>query len=228
MAGILDRISTIARANINDLLDKTQNPEAELNYFIQQMADGIKEADKAVTASVSQQKLLQINAEQSRKQAHDWEVRSEKAVSAGRDDLATEAIRQQNKFEQEAATYDSQYQEQKGLADKLRGQLDTLRQKFRETETNKINLIARYRMAKTAQKVSGVRDPGTGLNEGGYSRMERKIMSEEARATMDEVPGAVAQAEIDALPGDTGIEAELAALKARLNPPPTQPDSENK
>lgn len=220
MAGILERISNIARANINDLLDKAQNPEAELNYLIQQMSDSIKEAEQAVKAAIGQQKLLQINAEQARKQAHEWEVRSEKAVSAGRDDLAAEALRQKNKYNLEAETYDSQFNEQKVLADKLRGQLDTLRQKFRETDLNKTNLIARYRMAKTAQKVTGVRDPGTGLNEGNYSRMERKIMAEEARAELDDNAGSAAEAEIEKLSGDTSLEDELAALKARLNLPP--------
>jgi phage shock protein A len=220
MAGILERMGMIAKANVNDLLDKAQNPEAELNYFIEQMRGSIQEAEKAVSEAVAQQKLLQINAEQARKQASEWESRSEKAVKAGRDDLASEALRQKNKYEQEAATYNSQYEEQKVLADKLRGQLEVLRTKFRDTELNKNNMIARYRMAKSAQKITGVRDPVTGLNQGDYSRMERKIMGEEALAEMaDTNTGSATQAEIDKLGPDTSLEDELAALKARLSPP---------
>ena len=220
MSGILERMGMIAKANVNDLLDKAQNPEAELNYFIEQMRGSIQEAEKAVSEAVAQQKLLQINAEQARKQAAEWESRSEKAVKAGRDDLASEALRQKNKYDQEAATYNSQYEEQKGLADKLRGQLEVLRTKFRDTELNKNNMIARYRMAKSAQKITGVRDPVTGLNQGDYSRMERKIMGEEALAEMaDTNTGSATQAEIDQLGPDSSLEDELAALKARLGTP---------
>lgn len=220
MAGIVERITNIARANVNDLLDKAQNPEAELNYFIQQVLDSIPEAEKAVAQAVAQQKLLQINAEQARKQAGEWENRAQKAVAAGRDDLATEALRQKSVHEQEAETYESQLGEQKVLADSLRQQTDVLKHKYRELELNKNNLIARYRMAKAAQKITGVRDPGTGLNEGDYSRMERKIMAEEALTELEGGTSAAAEAEIDSLGKDTSLEDELAALKARLNLPP--------
>lgn len=214
--GILDRVNMIVKSNVNDFLDKAANPKKDLDLYIYDMGDGIKEAEQGVQDTLVQVKMLENNAKEARNKAAQWEQRAEQAVKAGRDDLATEALRQQRNFQEEAANYEAQYAEHNQIGKELRVKLDELRLKYDDLQRNKVNLLARYEMAKTAQKVTGTRDPLTGLNQGDLSRMERKINAEQIRADMDTVPGAAAEAEIDKLAGGDNLDDELAVLKEKM------------
>jgi phage shock protein A len=216
--GILDRIGMIVRSNVNDMLDKSANPEADLNLFMLDMQKGIKQVEEEIYNSVAQQKMLEINATEARRKAQEWDAKAQTAVRAGRDDLATEALRLKLSAEQEAESFEKQASDQKATTTQMRAQLEELKRKYAETDQNKGNLIAKYNMAKYGQKVMGVRNPVTGLPESDYSRMEQKIMAQEARAAMDQdtLRAAAAEAELNNLQTEATLEDELAALKQRM------------
>lgn len=214
--GILDRINMIVKSNVNDFLDKASNPRKDIDLYIFEMGDGIKEAEQNVTETLVQIKMLQQQANQARQQANEWGAKAEKAVRAGRDDLAMEALRQQKKFEEEAVAFEDQYSSQEQNGKEVRARLEELKQKYEDMQRNKANYIARWEMAKAANQVTGTRDPVTGLNQGDYSRMERRIMGEEARANMDADPAAAAEAEINNLGGGDTLDDELKALKDKM------------
>jgi phage shock protein A len=220
--GILDRINMIVKSNVNDFLDKAANPRKDIDLYIYDMGDGIKEAEQNVTDTLVQINMLKQQAGQARQQVNEWGARAEKAVRAGRDDLAMEALRQQKKFEEEAVAFEEQFASQEQNGREIRARLEELKQKYEDLQRNKANYIARWEMAKAANTVTGTRDPVTGLNQGDYARMERRIMGDMARAEMDLDPAAAAQAEIDSLGGGTGgnggdtLDEELKALKDKM------------
>ncbi|MEI6044612.1 MAG: PspA/IM30 family protein [Chloroflexota bacterium] len=213
--GIFDRISMIARSNINDVLDKATNPQMAMNQFMFEMEEGIKQAQQSVADSAAQQKLLEINAGEARKKANEWQKRAETAVRAGRDDLAQEALRQKANFEQDAETYEQQANEQKQQNVQLNEMYKQLQVKYSQLERDKANILARYSILKTANQIGG-RDSATGLPTSDYGRMQQKIMAEQARAEMDVTPGAAAEADIDKLAGQDSLDDELKALKAKM------------
>jgi len=220
--GILDRVGMIVRSNVNSMLDKSSNPEADLNYFMLEMQDGMRQTEKAVQDAVVQKKVFEMQAADQRKRAQDWDAKAQVAVRANRDDLATEALRQKLEAEQEAERLDQQAKDQDSAVSQLRSQLDELHKKYAETEQNKGNLIARYNMNKQAERVMGVKDPATGLPQSDYTRMQQKIMAEQVRAEMDEQSyrGAAAEAEINKLQSQETLEDELASLKQRMGQKP--------
>lgn len=230
--GILDRIGMIVRSNVNDMLDKSANPEADLNLFMLDMQKGIKQVEEEIYNSVARQKMLEINATEARRKAQDWDAKAQMAVKAGRDDLATEALRLKLSAEQEAEDAEKQATDQKATTTQMRAQLEELKKKYAETDQNKGNLIAQYNMAKYGQKVMGVRNPVTGMPESDYSRMEQKVLAQEARAAMDQdtLRAAAAEAELNNMQTEATLEDELAALKQRMgaNKPKTEaPKADN-
>lgn len=220
--GILDRVSMIVRSNVNSMLDKSSNPEADLNYFMLQMQDGMKQAETGVQEAVVQKKVYEMQAADFRRQAQSWDAKAQTAVRANRDDLATEALRQKLQNEQEADRLEQLAKDQDNNVAQIRSQLAELKKKYAETEQNKGNLIARYNMNKQAERVMGVRDPGTGLPTSDYTRMQNKIMAEQVRAEMDQesVKAYATEAEINKLQAEETLDDELAALKARMGKKP--------
>ncbi len=216
--GILDRLGMIVRSNVNSVLDKSSNPEADLNLFMLEMQDGIKQAETGVQNSVVQEKMMAMNATDKRRQAQEWDAKAQVAVKANRDDLATEALRQKMNYDQEAESLEKQAQDQQAMTNQLRSQLEELKKKYAETEQNKSSLIARYNMNKYSEKVMGTREPGQALPNSDYNRMQQKIMAAEVRAEMDDqnYKAAAAEAELNKLQADATLEDELASLKQRM------------
>lgn len=225
--GILDRIGLIVRSNVNSVLEKSSNPEADLNLFMNDMRDGIKQVEGEIYNAVAREKMFEMNATDQRRKAQEWDAKAQTAVRAGRDDLATEALRQKLAVEQEAERLEEQARDQKGQTAQLRSQMEELKRKFADTEQNKGNLIARYNMLKYGEKVMGTKDPATGLPNSDYDRMQQKILAQEARAEMDadQYRGAVAEAELNKMQTEATLDDELAALKQRMGGPKPKEDA---
>ena len=74
--GIFDRLSTMLRSNINDLISRAENPEKMLNQLIIDMKSNLAKAKQEVASAIADEKKLQADAETMRKQAEDWERRA--------------------------------------------------------------------------------------------------------------------------------------------------------
>ena len=94
--GIFDRLSTLLRSNINDLISRAENPEKMLNQLIVDMKTQLGKAKQQVASAIADEKKLQADAEALRKQAEDWERRAMLAVQEGKDDLAKQALMRYN------------------------------------------------------------------------------------------------------------------------------------
>jgi len=100
--GIFDRLSTMIRSNINDLITRAENPEKVLNQLIVDMKSDLAKAKQQVASAIADEKKLQSDAEGMKKQAEDWERRAMLAVQESRDDLAKQALMRYNEHLQGA------------------------------------------------------------------------------------------------------------------------------
>jgi len=107
--GILNRISTITRSNINAMLDQAEDPEKMLDQLTRDMASGIQQARVEVAKMIADEKELQANAERSQQLADDWQSKAELAVKKGAEDLAREALRRKIDYGNNAKVYQSQW-----------------------------------------------------------------------------------------------------------------------
>jgi len=100
--GIIDRLSTLIRSNINDLISRAENPQKVLEQLIVDMRNQLAKAKQQVAAAIADEKRLSAQAEQEKKLSEDWEKRAVLAVQEGRDDLAKQALLRYNEHVQGA------------------------------------------------------------------------------------------------------------------------------
>jgi len=220
MPTVFDRISNIIRANINDMLDSAEDPEAMLNQIIRDMNDALRQADSDIADQIAQQKMLEGDLEAARRNARAWESKSELAVSKDRDDLAREAIVRTNDYNDQAAIYEKQLEAQRAAVTELKSKRDLLKSKYDQARRNKENLVARARAAQAKSKMTRVSSQATTADYASeLDRMERRIREQEARAAADEEV-AESKSSVDdqfvQLGADQQVEDQLAALKARM------------
>lgn len=218
MAGIMDRLSRLIRANVNDLIDRAEDPEKMIDQILREMHDSIIMARAQVAAMIAQEKELELDASETKKLAEEWGRKAERAVTAGKDDLAREALRRKRDNEENSRIYSEQLGVQTQAVAKLKDQLRQLEAKYQTTLGARDTLVARQRRAQAQRQVAEAivvvspLDPSSELE-----RMERKIRGEEARAMAAlEVNDESFESQFRALEAESDVEDELAALKASL------------
>jgi phage shock protein A len=220
--GILNRISTITRANINAILDQAEDPEKMLNQLIRDMRSSIDEARNEVAKMIADEKGLEANYQHSQQLADDWQKKAELAVKKGSDDLAREALQRRIDYANNAKVYQSQWESQHQAVEKAKSDLHALEEKYESAVRNREMLIARSRRAHAMQQVAKVNqqlnafDPSSELN-----RMEERIRLQEAQAqAAGELSHDTTEDRFAKLSEDSAVEDELALLKGRVSPPP--------
>lgn len=213
--GIFDRLSRLIRANVNDLIDSAEDPEKTLNQILRDMESAIPQARQQVHEMIAQEKLAEIDQKEAQKLAIAWGTKAQRAVAAGKDDLAREALRRKRDNEQNATVYGEQLVVQEQVVAKLKDQLRQLEAKYQATLSKRDTLLARHRAARASEQVARTlttfspMDPSADLE-----RMERRIRSSEAKAAaMVEMSSETLDAQFMQL-DDPDIEAELELLKA--------------
>ncbi len=212
---IMDRLSRLIRANVNDLIDGAEDPEKMIDQILRDMQSNMMTARSQVAAMIAQEKELEADLNETRQLSVEWGQKAQRAVAAGKDDLAREALRRKRDNDENARVYEQQHQIQQQTVDKLKNQLRQLEAKYQATLSQRDSLVARQRRAAAQQKVAqnltslSPLDPSSELD-----RMERKIRGSESQvAALAEMGDESFEAQFRELDYDDTIEAELQALK---------------
>jgi phage shock protein A len=151
--GIFDRLSTLLRSNINDLITRAENPEKMLNQLIVDMRSQLAKAKQQVAAAIADEKRLSSQVEQERKLAEEWEKRAVLAVQEGRDDLAKQALLRHNEHVQGAVQLHETWVKHREETDKLKLSLRQLNDKIEEAKRKKNILVARQKRAEAHKRI---------------------------------------------------------------------------
>lgn len=217
---ILNRVANILRANVNELLDRAEDPEKMLNQLTRDMAEAIQEAKAQVTETIAQENLLKANLTKSHELSVQWQEKAGLAVEKGQDDLARECLKRKKDYESNASVYETQLASQHQMVEKLKLDLQALEAKYDDLVRNREILIARHKAAAAQKKIQDTVRSATSVDyTSELGRMEEKIRLEEARASAAaEMTGATLDARLDALSSgekDAAVEDELQSLKAK-------------
>jgi phage shock protein A len=215
---LLDRISRLIRANLNDLLRRAEDPEKIIEQALLDMKEALKEAREQVAAAMAEAKRLEREVESHLKEAALWEEKAKEALKAGREDLAKEALRRRKRALDLAEGFKAQLEEQKGLTDRLMTQLKALEAKIDEAEARKKLLLARKKGVEAAEAVRRMesRLEGHPALEA-FEEMEARILAMEDRhEALKELDGQNLDKELSALSADKEVEEELLRLKQEL------------
>lgn len=219
--GILERISALIKANINELLDRAEDPEKMLNQLIRDMEEGNREAREQVINAMADQKRLEKKYLANLNLAKEWEHKAEVAMRSGDEDSARKALKRAQDYEELSNDLKLALDKQEDNVTELRLQLTALQAKIEEAKQKRGVLVARHRRLKAAQKI---RESASGLKAtdeafAAFQRMEDRIELEEMRmeasAELDEEAEAV-EARLAQEEAELQIEERLATLKARL------------
>ena len=216
--GILDRVGTLVRANISDLLDRAEDPEKMIKQLLLDMENQLIQVKTQVAASIADEQRLKERWQQNEQQASEWQRKAELAVQKGQDDLAKEALGRRNTFTQTAAGFKEQYEDQARQVEQLKDALDKLESKLSEARTKKDLLIARSRRAAAEQQVyetmSRVDTSGV---MGNFERMEEKVRTKEARAkALSSLDNDTMDERFKQLEEEDELDVQLREMKAKL------------
>jgi phage shock protein A len=181
--GILDRIRTVLKSNINALISKAEDPEKMLNQLLMDMNENLLEAKKQVAMSIADEKKLERQALENKTQADDWEKKAMLAVRAGKDDLAKEALLRKQEYEGYATSFQKEYESQHASVEQLKDALRQLQAKIEEAGRKKNLLIARAKRAEAQKQIQTTMGSLSGNSSfDTFDRMTQKVDQVEAEA----------------------------------------------
>ena len=189
--GLFDRLSTLLRSNINDLISSAENPEKMLNQILVDMRSQLAKAKQQVATAIADEKRLRDQADAERRESESWEKRAMIAVEQGRDDLAKQALVRQGEHAQHAEQLEVTWQAHQAETEKLKASLRDLNDKIEEAKRKKNLLLARQRRAQAQKRIA---ETMSSLSEKSafeaFARMEERIEQNErqikASAEIDE------------------------------------------
>jgi phage shock protein A len=215
--GILDRVSTLLRANINDMIDRAEDPEKVVKQLIADMNNQLVQVKTQVAAAIADEKQLYQRYQDNRAKAADWQQRAELAVEKGQDDMAREALSRRNAFQQTADGFKEQYDQQAAQVEQLKDALHQLEAKIQDAQTKEDLLIARSRRAKAETQI---RSTLAGLDQSSalasFQRIEEKVSQQEARAAaLGELDTDTMEHRFQLMEHESELDRQLADLKAK-------------
>ncbi len=235
--GIFDRLSTLIKSNINDLISSAENPEKMLNQILVDMRSQLAKAKQQVAAAIADERRLRDQVDAEYRQAQDWERRAMLAVQEGRDDLAKQALIRHNEYVSHAQQLEATWRAHQAETEKLKASLRDLNDKIEEAKRKKNLLIARQKRAEAQKRIQ---ETMSAMSEKSafeaFARMEAKIEDNERRmlasAEIDEeVSGDRLAKDFKALESGaaaTSADLQLLALKQRMGILPAGAPPNNK
>jgi phage shock protein A len=217
---VLERVATLVRANLNDLIDRAEDPEKMIKQVILDMENQLLQVKTQVAISMADQHLLQKKQQEQEDQAAEWMRKAELAVDKGRDDLARAALERFQSFTKLAESYARQVADQRLQVDTLRNALDKLDQKLSEARAKCDLLLAQHRRARALDKASDAQlAVGDGSNAASFDRLRHKVLRSEAVSqAKSELVADDVDRRFDALEKEDEVGRMLGELKARRRP----------
>jgi phage shock protein A len=229
--GFFGRLAQLIKSNLNDLINRAEDPEKMLNQVILEMNQQLVEAKKMVAVAIADEKRLHKQYKNEASVAEEWERKAMMAVRAGDDALAKEALMRKKEHGSLAAQYQEQWEKQKAATENLKTALRALNNKIEEAKRKKNILIARKRRAEALDSINQTMGQlsDTSAFET-FDRMAQKIdqIEAEAEAGMElreEYTGDVLKHRFQQLEQTAGAESELEELKRKMGvlPPAEAP-----
>jgi phage shock protein A len=215
---LLDRVSTLLRANLNDLVEKAEDPERMLKQIVLDMENQLLQVKTQVAIAIADQHLLEKKRAEQEHHAGDWRRKAELAVGKGQDDLARAALERALSHDQLVTGFTAQAEDQKHEADNLRQALRKLEQKLSETRAHCEMLVAEHRRAKIVGKATKARQAVGTDQEQTMGRMRTKVhvKAAENAAVSEILAPETLEEKFKALESEDKVELMLQELKSKI------------
>lgn len=219
--GVFQRLSDLLKSNINDLIDRAEDPEKMVKQIIIDMQKELNKSTQAYGKAKASERLAEKQYQNAVATSANWEAKAKAALSQGDQELAKKALEKKVKADADVANYKEMYDAISSQTEAIGDQVEVLRAKLDEAKGRQAMLIARSQMADTqknlAKSVGGF-DPSSSIEK--FDRMEEKIVRKEAEAeAFTEIAGAnddVSES-FEQIETNAKVDAEMQRLLAEMN-----------
>jgi phage shock protein A len=213
---LLERVTTLIRANLNDLIDRAEDPEKMIKQVILDMENQLIQVKTQVAVALADRHLLEKKRKETEEKAAEWMHKAELAIDKEKEDLARAALERSISCQQMAESFKQQEADQQEQAESLKTSLKTLSEKLLEAQSKRDLLIAqlrRDRMMHKTVEAQGCRDESLNASldhfGDGTTRLE-SLNKIKTGLVGDEIENKIASLE-----KDERVDRLLTELKAR-------------
>lgn len=217
---IFERISDLIKANINDLIDRAEDPEKMVKQIIVDMEEQLVKSTQGLGNAMGSLNQVKKQLSTAQEQSEKWAKNAKIALEKGNEELAKEALANKVKQDQLVTNYQEMVDSMEKQVQEVRFQVEALKSKLEEARGKQAMLIARSKMADVKAKMSqslGEMDSSSVFAK--MDKMEEKVAQKEAQAdAFSEISG-VNTAEKDPfakLEQEAAVDSELEKLKKEL------------
>ena len=222
---ILERFADIIKANINDLLDKCEDPAKMIDQYLRDLTEDLAEVKKETAAVMAEETRTKRMLDDNAAEVQRFEGLARKALAAGNEGDARVFLGKKQQLAEKAASLQATYDAAHANAEKMRQMHDKLVGDIETLHSRREMVKAKVAVAKTQERVNQVgasADKAAGAMSA-FERMERKAdqmldqanaMAELNSAPVDEA--AELEKKYASAAGDAAVDAELAKLKAEM------------
>ena len=214
---LMERVATLVRANLNDLIDKAEDPEKMIKQVILDMQNQLLQVKTQVAIAIADQHLLDKKRKENDEQSAEWVRKAELAVDKKQDDLARAALERSLSYRQMTENFAQQVADQTVQVENLKSALRKLEQKMAEAQSKSELLIAQHRRARALNKAGDARVAmGTASNSAAFDRMKSKVQHNEAYShAKAELTGDSMEDRLASLEKQDQVEKLLTELKEK-------------
>ncbi len=214
---LLERVSTLVRANLNDLIDKAEHPEKMIKQVIIDMQNQLLQVKTQVAIAIADQHLLEKKQKENEEKVAEWMRKAELAVDKKQDDLARAALHRVESYRDLSDGFAQQVTDQEAQVENLKTALRQLEQKLTEAEAKADLLIAQHRRARAVGKASDAKMAmGAHSKAATFDRMKHKVARTEAVSqAKSEIAADNVEERLAALEKEDRIEQLLVELKTK-------------
>jgi phage shock protein A len=212
---LLDRVATLVRANLNDLVDRAENPEKMLKQVILDMENQFIQVKTQVAIALADLHVLEKKKKENAEKHAGWMRKAELAVDKKDDELARAALERAMTFQQLTESFDQQIADQEVQVEALKAALKNLELKLSEARGKADLLIAQHRRSRAVNRAADAQISPSGESRT-FERMRTKVVREEALGrAKGEVLGDDIDGRLHALEREDKINALLDEIKAK-------------
>ena len=213
---LLERVAALVRANLNDLVDRAEDPEKMIKQVILDMQNQLLQVKTQVAIAIADQHLLAKKALENEERRNEWMRKAELAVEKKDDALARAALERAMSAKELADNFHQQVADQKAEVENLKGALTRLEGKLAEAQAKSELLLARHRRARASKRATDAKLGAGGASVHTFDRMKDKVLRAEAVSrAWSELSGETVEDRFAALEKEKEIDRLLTELKSR-------------
>jgi phage shock protein A len=217
MAGLMSRASMVVKAKFSKLLDRAENPAETLDYSYERQLELLQNVKRGIADVVTAKKRLELQETQLQQSVVKLETQARQALSAGREDLARQALERKSGLQQQLQGLDQQAQQLEQQQEKLVTSEKALSAKVEAFRTQKETIKAQYSAAEAQVRIG---EAATGIGEQmadtGLAIQRAKDKTEQMQARASAIDELTTSGALEDFTSDqTQLDRELAQLSSQ-------------